>query len=256
MAKQRIELYLSGGLSNTDKNLSLGGVKSSTKLFGNAVTYDVAGLAGVTLNDFRAPDNVTTGTLDFNFTNTTLGFTKDGGNAPTGSALVDISTDGDYILPCVEGDAILVVTVVVASLPGSDSSDTLTAVKINPNLFADVLEEDSLSGIDKYRHLYATSIDGVATVNLFVYIKENYPSLNVLAIGYENTVSGSEDQLLLNEDTAPTGVVFGSPTDTLSAESVAITPLTSLGIFLKLSVPPLSVNSNVIETASLMLESF
>ncbi len=125
-----LELRLSGGSSNADPNASLGGVRSSNRILSKSAT-GISNITGVTIDD--APGSADgAGTLAFVASGKTLTWTPNGGSA---GAAVALSGDGRYAIPGSAG--FLFVTVVDASLPGTNQSDTITVTQLANQLFDD-----------------------------------------------------------------------------------------------------------------------
>jgi len=253
MGARTIETRLSGGGSNANSNLSLGGVMSSVELAGNVNSFAGAGVGGVTLLDSKSGTG-TIGTLYFTLTGSTLGYQKTGGNLPSIANEIDVSSGGEYSLLTQEGTDILNVLVVPASLPASDDSDAIVAVKINPNLFDNVTESESTEGSVKFRHMYIYNPTALG-ITIVCYFSNNYSGLNTLSLGFENITSGAVDELLVDEFTPPVGINFNSPTQTADAIVLTIAPLQQVGMFMKREVSPLSDSVTEIDTATLIFES-
>lgn len=251
MADRDIELFLSGGATNTDKNASLGGVISATQITGNTLAYDVAAITGVTLLDSKGD----VGTLHFINATTKIGLQKNGGAIPALAIdLEDVSVNGNYTLTCPEGDASITIAVVSASLPIADATEAVTPTKINPTLYNNVSESEAESGSIKYRHLYLFN-SGATTINVNAYINPNYAGLDALSIGFFATSSGgSDDELLIDEDTAPLAVTFNAPSNVGDAITLTLDTSGKVGIYLKREVLALSDVSALIDTAAIVIE--
>lgn len=258
MSEKKIKIFLSGGLSNTDVNLSLGGVMSTTELFGNVPVFDLGTiLTGVTLTDtLGGAETGSIGAIFFDFATTELSFKKEGGlPAVNLNDFTDVSTDGNYILTCTEGDVSVSVSVVSASLPGSSGDDDVFRTKINPNLFENILEAEAITGSDKYRHFYLYN-DTASQIQAATYILSNFNGLDVLALGFENVISGSEDKVLADEDTAPLeiDVTFALPINKTEADTLTINSGEAVGMYVRRTVPILADVTTIASTSSLVME--
>ena len=236
MSQILVQPHLSGGSTNTNKDLSLGGGKSSTVLVGQTVTYVSASINGITLIDGC---NITSGTLYYYAATKKIGFQKTGGAVPSGTQLDTVSANGKFLLICPEGDSYLSVNVVFASLPGTDASVGVTGSNIIPNLFKDVTEVDALNGVIHYRHLYLTNIyTGPILVTLW--IAQNFTGLDYFEIGAHQLTSGTVDATLPDELTAPADVNFYKCASQSEGLNFSISTSGSCGFFLKRTVTALS----------------
>jgi len=187
MAAQKLEFYLSGGGANANPDLSLGGAMSTEKLLSQAPSYDVASIAGVTLNDST---NLSTVDLDFTFIGSLLSILVPGDTLP--SVKVDISVDGVYILETPDANTTLTVTIVAASLPVADASESVSAVDIMHNLLDAVPVAESQVGAVNYRHFYIKNVSA-AQIILHTLIGNQLNGMDYIEIGIENATSGSLD---------------------------------------------------------------
>lgn len=254
MAKQVIEVYLSGGAANSDIHASLGGAVSSVEKGSNTIGYESTSIPGVALVDATGfKEDGVIGSLDYQ-TGGQLSYTKQGGAAPASYDIVDINSDGGHLVHCTEGDAYVSVDVTTASFGGDVLGAQLTQTINSPNLFQDVGEAEALSGSSKYRHLYLKNADIVQrTVN--VHILSNYNGLDFLEIGFFTTVSGVIDELLPNEDIAPTSVVFNSPTNTSESIELTVQAGDYIGMYLKRTVTALTDLPQSPSSASIIISS-
>ena len=252
MAENKIDFFLSGGAANADVNLSVGGVKSSVKLVNPVATYSGVAIAGVALKHTTGVSTGVGGTLWFD---SSLGFAYQSptGAEPTINDYLLIETDGDFILMSVESTESLTISVIVASVPTSGTlSTSIDTARSSPNLYENVLEPEALTGSVKYRHLYMENISG-SPINCVVYLNPNYPALDLLAIGFSTTISGQQDELLLNDVTAPMGVTFNTPSSKLEGITLEIAAGESIGMYLERTVEVLSDISNEEDSASIIV---
>jgi hypothetical protein len=212
-----LEYRLSGGASNTDPDLSLGGIMSTETVKGQSQTG--LSTAGITYIDgFNNPENV--GDLELR-TGPTLRW------VPTGDAFLneaDVSLNGRYTLHSVAGGAILV-DVVTASLPAPDVDDTLTIANLRNEIFDDLSSADAWNGHTDYRCIFITNVhstDSFGTVK--IWIEQQPLGADTIRLGYDNTHKNMDAQTIVNETTAPTGdVTFGTHIDEASA--IDLSPL-------------------------------
>lgn len=250
MAKRTIDLYLSGGASNSDPDLSLGGVESTVKLYGQTPVFVAAAPAGITLID-SASDNG--GTL-VSLADKTAYWQKDG--SASGGTAVSITTDDQYTLDSFEEDDYVTISVVAASLQTVQTlNSAVTVTDIANNLYNDVLEPEALSGSVKYRHFYIKNLS-IDDIKIRMYVKQQLTGLDVLEFGFSTTTSGTPDAILTDEDTAPVGVSFDSPSPYNYTPVLNILAGESIGVFLKRTVRPLTDISTPRDTARLLFEEY
>lgn len=205
-----LEVRLSGGAGNTDPDASLGGIMSSERVYSQSASAPT-NCTGITIDDGKG-NALGDGTLAFIFSSTTATWTPNGGSV--GDA-VDISVDGRHVLADSTGNQQIHITVVNASFPGSDKSDTdITIADIANEVFDDIVKQESLDGDTEYRCLY---------------LYNNHPTEQVLnsTIWRESDASGA-DAISLAADLA--GVGDGSTTgvaDTVVDEGTAPDPALS-----------------------------
>ena len=251
MGDKSIDFQLSGGGSNTDPNLSLGGVLSTTEISGNNLTWDVSAISGITLLDSLGGDGSAIGTLYFIFATTELGIEKTGGLTKDVNFYQDISVDGDYIVESPEGGLNIAVSIVAASLPVADELQVISAAKINPNLFDQILEPEANSGSTKYRHIYLVN-NTAASITFGLYLEKNYSTQTTLSMAL-STVDPSES--IPDELTEPTQIgVFSTPTNIEEATSITLAAGAKKGVFFRRVVAPLSDIGSVQDTAQLVVE--
>ena len=205
-----LEVRLSGGAGNTDPDASLGGIMSSERVYSQSADAPT-NCTGITIDDGKG-NALGDGTLAFIFSSTTATWTPNGGSV--GDA-VDISIDGRYSLTDSTGNQQIHITVVNASLPGGDQSDTdITIANIANEVFDDIVKQESLDGDTEYRCLY-------------LYNAHSTDQILNSTIWRESDASGA-DSLSLAADLA--GVGDGSTTgvaDTVANENTAPDPALS-----------------------------
>jgi len=251
MAIRTVDIYLSGGASNADPAASLGGIRSSIKLYGQTLSYSAGSMAGVALID---ASGVSSGTLHFIKTGNFLGFQKAGGTVPSTPQSVVVGANGTYTIPSAEGDQFVTVAVTFASLPASDVTATVAAVSLNQNLFDDVTAAEANVGDIEYRHIYLYNAS-TSSVTATLFIKQQYTGLDYLEIGAKQLTSGVIDELLTNESTAPASVVFTAPDVQADGLVFVINQAEACGVYLKRTVTTLSDVSNPDDTAILVLDA-
>jgi len=239
MGDRLTKCYLSGGSANTDPNLSLGGAISTTELVGQTIAYDSTSITGISLTDAA---KLATGTLHYVASGNYLGLQISGGAVPTTLESVQLTGDGDYVIENPETGVYIVVSVVFASLPASDTSAAITASNILQNLFKNVSQAEAQAGDIVYRHFYLKNI-GAVELLIDMYLIQQFTGMDYIEIGTFYTVSGTEDALLADDHTAPSGVTFYQPLTADSGVSVTVAAGEYIGVFLKRTVTTMTDTS-------------
>ena len=204
-------LRLSGGASNTDPLAALGGAMSTVS-GGRVLSQSTSGLTmtGVTIDDAmgQAEGN---GSLFYDFSADTLRWTPPGGTAGTP---VDVSADGTYAIQGGNNGGVLLVTIVAASLPSSDQTNSIAITNQTEKIFDDVTKAESQSGVTKYRGLYWENADGADSIlDARFWIQTNTPGQDVIAIADGDEAVNVALETIVNENTAPSGPAFSGPSD-------------------------------------------
>ena len=241
MAATLVDLgwFLSGGAGNTDPNLSLGGVISTTRF--DSQTATGVTIAGVTVDD-AAENAVGSGTLAYTVAGQTLTWTPPGGAA---GAAVPVGTNGTYMI---RGGGVtagyLRVTVAAASLPAGDVSNTVTIANRDNNLFDDVSKAQALAGDVNYRCVYLKNTHASDTATgVAVWINQDSLGADTISIGADpagigNGTSTGVATTIVNEATAPAGVTFSQPLSEGAALALGnFTFGTGIAIWIKRDVP-------------------
>jgi len=197
-----LEWSLSGGAANADVNLSLGGAKSSVDVTGLTVVEGTP-ITGVTIT---VAGGIIPGNVDLVFTQATNTFTLNGGTG------VVVAADGDYFIPddTTNGGGYVSITVVFASLPGSDVTNTLTVSAALNNLFDDILSAEVLAGRTEYRCVYLENTDPAddfLTLDFEIVTQPN--GVDSIEIGVDPAGTGTA-VVIATEDAVPAGVTFGT----------------------------------------------
>jgi hypothetical protein len=205
-----IEFRFSGGATNTDPNASIGGAISTDASNGEMISQTASApttLTGVTINN-AAGNAVGDGTLTYNSTSGTLKWQDYNG---TVGLTVDVSSDGDYAIQAA-GGGFLDVTVVAASLPGSNITNTITIANNANDVFDDVSKAESNAGDTEYRCLFYKNAHGTdSVVSNKLWIDANTPGQDNIQIGLDPAGQGNTAATIANENTAPSGVTFSAP---------------------------------------------
>lgn len=254
-----IAFYLSGGSigsGNTDTTKSTGGVITTTKILSQAAVSSTTGttastISGVTLGD-AAGNALGDGTLTFTYSasGSTLQWTPYSGSV---GPAVDVSTSGTYALSGGNFGGVLNVTVVAASLPTANKTDTITVTAQALKIFDTVTKAQAKAGLTEYRCIYVknngTTLTTDDKVDLEFFISSNTPGADTISMGLATQVAGTGTGVsgtdypadTTSETGVPAGVTFSSPTSTspLTAFTLSSTAGTTYarGIWFKREVP-------------------
>lgn len=217
-----IALRLSGGVSNADPLLSLGGAMSATAVpAGEAVSFNGAGIAGITLlsghgNQPDATGSSASATLSLS-THPVSGarelvFTPYGVQPGTLAAdfgnYANVTAGGTHVLTY--GSKAISVAVSAPSLPAGTATAKLNATRLTGGLFDDTTAEEAASGAVEYRCFYALNTG---------------PSAKAVQVGFSRKAASAIASLGADPagvggtaGAAPDGVAFGDlATATLAA---------------------------------------
>lgn len=175
-----------------------------------SITPDSA-LSGCTFEYGANNATSTTGTLTYTASGNFMKWTSPGG---TIGLDVDCSSDGTYTLLDADSMSYIVVTVVSASLPGTDTTRTITVANNANTLFDDIAVADSVAGDTEYRCFYVKNAHGsVSMTNAVLWIDTQTPGADSIEIGLDAAGAGGTATTIANENTAPSGVSFSAPAD-------------------------------------------
>ena len=242
---REFKTYLSGGASNTDPDLSLGGIQSSSETGIQIPSWDASSMAGVTLDASGGNQTSVVGTLDFDFAATTLTYSPPGFTSGSQN-VVDVSADGTYVLygedaSDVEGVGAIEVTIVASSLPGSNDSKDVSHADTANNLYDDVSEAESQSGNIDYRCIYIDNVDAITnTLELWI---DRQSAPDSIQIGFDAAGAGGTATTIADENTIPSGVTFSIPSEAVPL-SVSLTTGQAIGVWIKRIVPALNQITN------------
>lgn len=199
MATESIRYYLSGTDGKT------GGAKGAVRVLSQSGT-GITTITGVTIND-AAGNTVGDGTLYYYSATKSLAWA-----APSGAlgAQVDVSANGTYVIQSASNGGLLVATVVAANLPSSNVNNTITIANVANSLFDDWTADETYAGTTQYRCVYVCNISSTAIKALVLWIAQNTPGLDNLAVGLDPAGAGGTAVTTANETTAPAGVTFSA----------------------------------------------
>ena len=222
-----LKLFYTGGGSNSNTTLSIGGAISSAAVGSQTLTATTTLISGVTLvnGQLNDPGN---GTLTFSPTLKTLSWQPFNGSV---GVPVDVSVDGQYFIQGASNGGGITVTVVAASLPTSVTTTTITVADVTQQLFLDQTKAESDAGVTKY-HCFAiknTHSTG-DMVSVLAWIIANTPGADTITIALDSLAAGAGSTgptAVADENTAPSGLTFVSPASSAAVDALAIGTLTA-----------------------------
>lgn len=248
-----LKMYYSGGSSNTDPDASLGGIRSSTAIGGQ--TMDAfSSITGVTLLDIGG---VLDGDATFYYysSNKTLLWKPPGGVQGPAVSFLGVGS-GVFLLESAGGaqDGYVLLSVVEASLPASNTVESLEVSTPSNELFDDILAGDAATGITKNRCLYLRNDHGSESlVQFFLYIASQTPGADMISIAVETSKVGDGSSTgvaitIADEEDSTNqldSLTFTSPSDLATAINVSETIANgeSIPIWIRCTVPPLVTDS-------------
>lgn len=221
-----LKLYYSGGGSNSNTTLSIGGAISSARILSQSAT-GLTTLTGVTIDDGLGND-VGDGTLSYVASTKKLTWQPYGGSVGTA---VDVSANGSYFIQGANSGGGLCVTVVAANLPTSNTSNTITIANQTEKFFLNQSKAESNAGVTKY-HCFAIK-NTHATLDMIevkLWVAENTPGADTDSL-YLDPLAASNGAVgpttVANENTAPGGSTFVTPDSDTHADVLSVGTLTT-----------------------------
>ena len=211
---------LSGGAANTDPLLSLGGAMS-TDPGGRVFSQSDTGLTitGVVIDDAMG-NTVGSGSLFFDQSANSLRWTPPGGTAGTP---VDVTGDGVYAIQGGADGGVLLVTIVNASLPSSDSTNTIIIANNVESILDNVTKAEAKAGENDYRGLYfenAHSADSMTDAAFWV--ENNTPGQDVINLADGDEAVDVALETIADQNTAPSGPDFDTANPVDFASGITI----------------------------------
>lgn len=240
-----LQYRLSGGASNADPALSIGGAMSSVAVDADALAWASSGIAGVTLVDgFGNTSGAGTLVYTYDATDPTLTWQPPGSTGTYDRAVV-VPADGTYLLDTFDHRAITV-DVVFASLPGADDSKGVTVTAALGNLFDAITSSESMAGATEHRCGYIRNNSGTLTHDLRLFIARQPTAGDRLAIGVDAAGVGGTATTIAAAETEPDGVTFVQPQTYADGGAIAVTlaPGEYVALWVRRTVAPVSATSS------------
>jgi hypothetical protein len=208
-------------------------------------------IGGITYDD--AAGNATgSGTVTYTASGTLLQWTPPGG---TIGVAVNIGSNGTYTVMDANSESYIVVTVVAASLPGTNASQAVTVANKTNELFDDVSISESVAGDTEYRCFYVKNAHGSESMEtVLLWIGSNTPGNDNIQLGLDAAGKNGTATTIATEGDAPSSVTFSTPTDELSALSLGTLAAGDYyPVWMKRTVPVSTVVTQVADTSSIKL---
>lgn len=236
------QIFLSGGGANTDPLASIGGAMSTVS--GGRVLSQAAtnpNLTGVTVEDAMG-NGIGAGTLTYTASGTLLRWQPAGGTAGA-TVNVGAAASGTYAIQGGNNGGVLLVSCTLASLPGADSSRSVTISNQTQQVFDDVTKTQSRDGKTSYRGIFFKNVDATdLMIDSRYWVEQNTPGADVIQVvnGVQAVTTALE--VLADETTAPATVNFDTANPIDYATGLAIPQLDAAGayygIWMRRTVPP------------------
>ena len=222
-----LHLYYTGAGSNSTTTLSIGGDISSVRVTSQS-TSGLDTLSGVTIDD-AVGNGVGAGTLTYTASTTSLTWQPFGGSVGTA---VNVGTNGTYAIQGGSNGGALLITVVAASLPTNNVSNTITVANRTEKFFLNQTKAESDAGVTKYhcfaiKNVHAT----LPIVGIKLWVSENTPGADTMALYLDPLTAGDGSTTsptpVANENTAPTASTFVTPDSVSHADVLSVGTLTA-----------------------------
>lgn len=222
-----LRLFYSGGGSNSDTTLSIGGAISSTRVTSQSASFSGALASAITIND--AMGNAEgAGTLTYTASTGKATWQPYGGSVGTA---VTINANGTYFLQGGNNGGGLDVTVAAANLPTSTTSASVTIANRTEKFFLSQTKAESDAGVTKYHCFAIKNTHASLTITgIKLWISENTPGADNIAL-YLDPIAASNGATgptaVANENTAPSGATWVVPDSLTHTDALSVGTLTS-----------------------------
>lgn len=238
-----IQFRHSGGASNSDPLLSLGGIMSSNSVALQSIASPV-NVTGVSISQVvGVAGDITL----FTANGSTTGYRIIGWFDPTTvQGYIEVNADGEYIIYSSSGDpskGYLVVNVTIASITTSYKEDVLALTDALQTVFPDVSQAKAGAGATDYRCIYIRNGHGAETISsLNLWVGKQYDGEQSIAFAVDtNGVGGTAVTIADSEDTGDvlSGLTFVQPiTEATSLQVLNIGPGVAVPIWIRRTVQP------------------
>jgi len=223
------ELRYSGGPSNGDHNLSLGGAISSVRVTAQLITVTNP-IPGVSVLHSSGSAVGTDGFLRYDATANT--FSYEAPVSATGLATAAPTADGRMSLYDATNEKQLDIEVTLASLPTSGITTANIALADNPNqMYLNHSGADSANGKIDYRCFYFINTHPTESpLSLRVYMDDATTGVDQIRLGIGTSAKNGIEPAIANELIIPDEVLFAAYTTPTDAGSIRL-PILGPGEF-------------------------
>jgi hypothetical protein len=221
-----LQLFYTGGGSNSTPALSIGGAISSARILSQLAT-GLTTLTGVVIDDALG-NTEGSGTLSYNATTTALTWQPPLGS--TGPA-VNVSGGGRFFIQGAAAAGGVCVTVNAVALPTSNVNNSIVIANRTQQFFANQSKAESDAGVNKY-HGFAIKNNHATDpmVDITLWVAENTPGADTCLL-YLDPLAASNGATgptaVANENTSPVGATFVTPTSPTHASALNVGTLTA-----------------------------
>jgi hypothetical protein len=134
----------------------------------------------------------------------------------TAGTAVTVSSDGTYVLYSNDVNKWVEITIVAASLPGSDQTDniTITSGFTGNNVFDSISSSEATAGDMEYRCVFIKNESSDNLASFGIYLDHTSPASTdnmFISVDRPTNDTGGSVELIADESTAPAGLNFSSP---------------------------------------------
>jgi len=164
-----------------------GNYRSSQEVEGLNVTAGPSNVTGVTLDLVSHLNGEGNGTLAYTNATDTVTWTPPGGSA---GASVDVSSNGTYDVFGSDTNKFIRITVVSASLPGTDQSDTITTDYVTGNIIPNVQGDEASAGALRHYLIVAYAAAALSSIKAYITKRVSTAAATTTA-GAKDTTAGA-----------------------------------------------------------------
>lgn len=244
-------LFLTGGATNTNPDLSLGGLPSSRRVRGLGSIVDYPIVAALRIDNVYPANGEGVGTLSITATGE-LTWTPPGASAgtpvavPAGESRIVAGTDANKAVRVFKEAGL-------TALPSTSEAVELVPIMNGALAHANVSHAQRLAGVTTYRAIALVAPGAYGVTDLRLWMPPVADAQAVFSLATETPVAGSI-QTIANETTAPTGLSWSTPTSEGSALRIPpISPGSPIGLWIR-RVFPASGSMNVKVTFKLSMK--
>jgi len=213
-------LYLTGAASDggtqTNPDASLGNFRSSTEVAAlGAIVGN--GLPSLIINQV-ADKNTSGGTGTIRSNGSAIYYTPPGGSEGPAVIIIDGETK---IAPGANPDKFIRVTRSGSTLKVDSASLSITDIFNNAVGMSNITNAQRVAGVTTYRALMLRSHGPRKIKDIKIWLGAMTGTQSTISIGLEAVGGGNNIQTIVDENTAPTGIVWSAPTTEATGLSIA-----------------------------------